>query len=214
MRLPTSRRYAASRSAAALAVAAGVGLVACTNGSTPPAPPSSSSSVSATSTVSVPGPTAVTTATTAPSITSLPYPSDVPAAARVNSPEGAQAFVRHYFDVANGLYVNPRAGGIEPLGSPSCKTCAALARIFAGFAERKERFTTAPQQIVDIVRAPDASPSGSTKFDVVVRLVASQRVDATGKVLETVKDGRAVLATTTVWVGDHWLLAESKVRQA
>lgn len=65
---------------------------------------------------------------TAPSAAPRETPPAMPPEARTNTPAGAKAFVRHWFNALNFAY---RTGNTEPLrklSSPSCDTCVEFSR--------------------------------------------------------------------------------------
>ncbi len=198
MRLPTSVSYAARRAAAVVAVSAGLGLAACTGGSPPPAPPSTStSSVPATATTPVvTSSTVVTTTSAAPSTTSLPYPSDVPAAARVNSPEGAMAFVRHFIGVLNAVYQRPEVGRIPPLSLGSCQSCAGYEENVVYFSTNGQRYDRPPIAVAEISMNPESAPPGPYIVDVVIDQVPAKVLNRDGEVVQSVKATRAILVFT------------------
>ena len=62
---------------------------------------------------------AVTTATTAPSPTSAPVPTE----AQAETPQGAAAFARHWFDTLNAAAQTGQTGDLRALGYPGCEAC-------------------------------------------------------------------------------------------
>ncbi len=98
-------------------LAASILLSACGGG----AKPDPSSSTSSPTTSSSAQTTSVSPTTAGPTID-----PNIPAAARVNTPAGAAAFVKYFHDQLNVSWRTPRAGLLPPLSLPDCKTCTAL----------------------------------------------------------------------------------------
>ncbi len=217
MRATAARWYAAPRAGVIVALIAGLGLAACNGGAVPAAPaapPSSATSAApVTATTSLlTSSSAATTASTAPSATSLPYPSDVPAAARVDSPDGAMAFVRHFFGVLNRVYTAPATGTVPPLSMVECKTCANFEGYAADYVANKVRYSPDPLELREISLAPEPAAAGEQNIDVLVRQRPAKGVDATGKVVETLTEKTGVFLVAVRWVDGRWLMRSIKVR--
>ncbi len=128
IRMPSGRvTRAAAVTLAGLVTGAGV-LAGCQSEGTPSATTSPSASV--------------TSASPSPSASS-PSPSasasvDIPAAARVKSDKGAEAFVRYFFDQVNEGMDDARAHRLIDVNSDSgCKSCASLTETATQAAERR-----------------------------------------------------------------------------
>ncbi|WP_374927978.1 DUF6318 family protein [Kytococcus sedentarius] len=62
----------------------------------------------------------------------------MPAAAKENSEEGAEAFARWYVETLNYLYQHPQTGILEKYAGPDCKGCATQIRVMERSVEEGE----------------------------------------------------------------------------
>ncbi len=60
----------------------------------------------------------------------------MPAAAKQNSEEGAEAFARWYVETLNHLYQHPQTGVLDKYASDNCKTCAHHRRLVENYSSR------------------------------------------------------------------------------
>jgi hypothetical protein len=134
-------------SAALLAVplAASMLLTACGGDSKPDA------SRSGTAT-SAPTTTPAPTTPASPTTVSTTIDPNIPAAARANTPAGAAAFVKYFHDQLNVAWGKPRAGLLNPLSLPACKTCRPLED------NATDMVTTRRHMVGDAVRIDSADP--------------------------------------------------------
>mgnify|MGYP006872534715 CR=1 FL=1 len=66
----------------------------------------------------------------------------MPATAKENSEEGAEAFARWYVETLNHLYQYPQTGVLDKYAGDTCQTCAAQIRVmkqFVGQGARADR---------------------------------------------------------------------------
>lgn len=209
------RRYAASLAAVVALAGVGVGVAGCTT-SGPGAqgsPPASAGPTSpgASSAGGASGP--ATSTVTAGATTTLAYPADVPAQARVDSPAGAMAFARYFFAQVNKAYTTPQAGLIAPISAETCKTCETYEGNSKKYVALGQRHTLEPIQVVEVSIAPDSPPTIALTVDVVIRQRPSQVIESTGVVVEKLKDRQAVFAVDMVRNSDQWFVAAVQVRQ-
>ena len=129
------------------------------------------------------------------SSTALPSPTPlvVPSAAAANTPQGAAAFARFYFDAVNKSFQNRSGSTLREISASSCKTCM-------GLASAADRLAAADQRLrggVYTVLSAEAPPlEGSrARVDVVYRRTAATTVDRLGTPVGT---GPEELPTTVV----------------
>ncbi|WP_141494919.1 DUF6318 family protein [Kytococcus schroeteri] len=63
----------------------------------------------------------------------------MPAAAKENTAEGAEAFARWYIETLSYLYEHPKAGVLDKYAGEDCNTCARHVRVARESEERNER---------------------------------------------------------------------------
>jgi hypothetical protein len=168
-------------------------LSGCQSDATPPATTS-------------PSPSA-TSASPSPSASS-PSPSasasvEIPAAARVKSEKGAEAFVRYFFDQVNLAWTTPRAGLIASLSSTSCEFCKTTEAAAKGLAEANQRYASDPVTVRS-VDALTGAPEGQLYLFVDMVQNRANIVDKAGKVVST--DIRKSIPSNVAvgWAGDAW----------
>lgn len=188
---------------ALVGVVAVVGVLAgCQSEATPPASPTPSVSA--------------TTASPSPSASS-PSPSasasvDIPAAARVKSDKGAEAFVRYFFDQVNLAWTKPQAGLVGALADSGCQFCLKTETDAKGLVSAGERYKSQPISIRSAAVLPGAAPSGQS----FVRTNATQnRVDvlnASNAVVRSDNKKELQLMTGLIWKGGRWFVYEVEAR--
>ncbi len=102
-----------------------------------------------TSTTSVP-PTATASPSETPTTSVTPSPSEsssIPAAARKNTPEGAEAFVRYFFEQYNEAWTKPQVGLISSLSDPMCEFCAKAEDTSVTLSDRGDRYVQSPVSV-------------------------------------------------------------------
>lgn len=125
-----------------LALGVAVGLtVGCTP--TPAPTPTGSTAAASTPVTSTSSPTS-----TARTENGTP-PTDpgIPAAAREDSIEGAQAFVTYFVGLANDSWTRPDPSLLIPLTDPACKTCAAFIQTARDYQAAGRRYVGTPFEI-------------------------------------------------------------------
>lgn len=107
---------------------------------------------------SSPAPSSSSSAAPSPSDGGSPSPSDgasspsegaaglppMPAAARENSEEGAEAFARWYVETLNHLYQHPQTGILDKYAGKDCQRCERFAQVVREFSANDERAESAP----------------------------------------------------------------------
>lgn len=189
----------------AAGLAAVLAFSACTGAD--PGPPSETSAVSTGATATGTSATA-TSATANPSTAIDPVLAKIPAAARLETQAGAEAFVAYYFAQ---LEEGSKTGDPEPLrglASDDCMTCRAFESSLAALkaAGRHHDGTTVNVPSVDSLQFTDGERT------VLVRLTLNSVpiVDSNGqKQGQTEADEGAFVATLDF--DDHWLISRLQV---
>jgi hypothetical protein len=182
-----------------LATAASV-LSGCQSDATPPATTSPSASV--------------TSASPSPSVSS-PSPSasasvEVPAAARVKSEKGAEAFVRYFFDQVNAAWMRPDPVLLEPLSDPKCQFCNEVEKTSRQLAQDGHRYSDSPVSLSQLKREPGA-PVDQVIFKTVITQHAANVVDGSGRVISTDQAGRGESRIGVRWTAGGWRMVGVEV---
>lgn len=74
----------------------------------------------------------------------VPAPPPMPAAAKENTAEGAEAFARWYVETLNHLYQHPKAGVLDKYAGDDCSRCQRFADVVAGFERDGQSTPGAP----------------------------------------------------------------------
>lgn len=176
---------------AAAALVLGAVLTACNGGDPPPTvptdpPPSSTSSSSTTSTP----PT-----TTAPSGAPV-----LPDAAKAQTPAGAEAFVRHWFDTIGYSITNLDSAPLLALGE--CLTCQAFADTIEGVAGRGNRLEGGETTVSSI--EPSAAVGETTSVTAAFTAGEAREVRRDGSLVEVVDPGGEQLYLFTLTWSQQW----------
>jgi hypothetical protein len=148
-----------------------------------------------------------TSASPSPSRSTTPTPSEsstIPAAARKNTPEGAEAFVRFFVSQSARAWVEADSGPVTALSDADCASCATLAERADELKDARQRYEDAPIEVKS-VRA-------LTRDDRRINVAASikQRrvnvVDEGGKVVSTDKADDLTRTFLLYWEGGQWLV--------
>ena len=156
---------------------------------TPSATPSSSSP---TSPASSPSPTPTETST-------------IPAAARQNTPEGAEAFVKYFMDQVNVAWTTPQSGVIAAESTRNCEFCATTERRAEYLVNERQRYADEPVSVRS-VQALSGAPEGQMYLASVLIQNASEVVDERGRVVAS--DEREVLRRNIAlrWEEGRWMM--------
>lgn len=161
--------------------------------------PSSSSTSGSSPTTTTPAPTN--------SVTTDP---NIPAAARANTPAGAEAFVRYFIERWNVAWTDPRAGILTPLCQASSKACAAYERTAARLTREGHRYNGNPVTIkfIGALEAPSAN-----KLDVLANVLQESRseIDGAGKTYVTDKREDLRLDFELLYTGQAWSVASINI---
>jgi hypothetical protein len=151
------------------------------------------------------------TATSAPSATTTAAPSEasalppLPDSAKENTPEGAEAFIRYYFDVTNDLYMEPVEGVVPELSHPECVACQRTEDTIAQLASSNSRARTEPFTLEAMQRI-GGGPPGVQRFDMVADAPANATVDADGNESNVGTAETVAGIGAAYWDGERWTL--------
>lgn len=182
-----------------LAVAlGGLGVAGCTNGKDDPTPsPTTSTSISVSSS---PSPSS---GSPSPS----PSPSvSIPAEAMQQTPEGAVAFVKFYFDQVNKAYMTPDATLLPALGESGCKSCASAQTEVLEMVSKGQRYSDSVISLSDVSAQAGAS-AGQQFVALTMNQLAVTKVDTTGGVVDTNTARSAELKALVSWKEGSWVMS-------
>ncbi|WP_353950440.1 DUF6318 family protein [Knoellia sp. S7-12] len=131
---------------------------------------------------------------------------DIPAAAKVNTEDGAVAFVRFWFEQVNVAFTRPNPDLIPTLSASSCKSCASLAEHPVGFAAKGYRVQPAPFRPLTNVKSLGLSTDG-TRIAFTLSQGDADVVDRSGKVVDTQKADSVERVALVARKGNQWLMA-------
>lgn len=148
------------------------------------------------------------TPTTEPSGTSALPP--LPEEATQNTPEGAEAFIRYYFDFANDLYQNPPP--VEEIGDivgpdlvdPECISCQTLRTELSQLSENGQR-TLGDLYTVDSIERIGGGPPDVQRFNLVMTLNDYVIEDSEGEQFEYSGNQVEGVGAAT-WTGEQWVI--------
>lgn len=195
---------------AALVSMAVASLVAgCGDGGDPAATPSGvTSSPSATASPSE------TAATASPTETSALPP--LPDAAKENTPEGAEAFIRYYLDVANQLYMDPPAVKdvdnvvSDSLVDPECVSCETLRTELTQLSQNGQR-TLGALYTIDSMERVGGAPPEVQRFNMTVTML-DHVIETTQSGEQDEYQGRQVSGLgAAVWTGSQWVVYDMEL---
>ncbi|MHA3836602.1 DUF6318 family protein [Terrabacter sp. AAH1] len=185
--------------AAALVAAATLG--SCSGGDPGPATttPPVTSTAATTTTAQPPTMTPTPTATVDPVI------AKIPAAARPETEQGAQAFSRHFFDSLNRSAVTADPSLLEDLFSPNCKTCVAMRDSVADL-RTQGRHHAGPT-----IRILSVSTSSFVDEKRVILIGVDQRavdvLNSSGKKVDRTLAARGTFAASLDFTDGHWVVS-------
>ena len=173
-----------------------LGLVGCSGGGDDP-PPTSSTTSSVSTTRSTPPSSSSTTASSATATV------DIPVAARAQTPEGAEAFVKFFMDEVSRAWTKPIAGLIPPLGEPGCIACKSFEDTAKDLVAKSQRYESRPSTTLS-ANAVDGGPR--RMVHVVLQQHEVDIVDSAGNTVLTDKGKRFAVNAELAWRGGRWWL--------
>lgn len=198
IRMPVGRlrARAAVVGVAGLLVASGV-LSGCDSEAATPGASSPAASASSAS----PSPSA-----SSPSASASASPSvAIPAAARVKSDKGAEAFVRYFFDQVNQSWTAPDPNLIEANSENGCESCASLASTASELKAKGHKYASTPVTVMETKRVSGA-PSGQKYIETKLQQHRVNVVDPSGRVVLTDEKKTLVRTVAVIWKDDRWLI--------
>lgn len=138
--------------------------------------------------------------------------ANMPAAARVRSGKGAEAFVSYYMALTNDIGTNPRLGVLAPLSTTACKSCAGVERTILRLVEKGHRYNGPPLTVLS-VDGWDGFPDRDPEYlvGVTARQGGDVIVAGTGEVVEQVPRANGVVIVHLVWTSSGWKANEIKM---
>ena len=173
-------------------VALSASLAGCNGGGDPtPSPTVTSSS-----------PSASPSASASPS--SSPSPSvSIPAEAMQQTPEGAVAFVKFYFDQVNAAWSLPDATLLPPLADEVCGTCDNYESTASQLLSSGTRSATPTLELLD-VRAIDGAPLGQVFVAFTIHQLGAKVVNAEGATVSESPEKNLPTDATVIWTEGSW----------
>ena len=196
-----------SHRAAVTVVAVTLAVVVGCSSEDPPASLPSSAPPSTTEAA----PTSSTAPTTPTTATATGAPT-VPAAAQQQTPDGAAAFVQHWFDTLNYAYAAMDTEPFLESSADSCLTCAALARTVESVASRGNLIDGGQISVRNL--APSAVQSGGNATVTALFGADELREVAPDQTLVQIieADGGDVSYLVDVtWAGSSWTTAAARL---
>ncbi|MFQ6170447.1 DUF6318 family protein [Oryzobacter sp. R7] len=192
----TARRRSLAPTLALVGALAGALVVAgCqSEGAQSPSPSPSVSSSSASPTAS-------------PSPSPSPTEGEIPPAARVQSEEGAEAFVKHFFQRFNFAWTKPEAGVIARLSAPDCDFCRSTEETASYLAKNKQRYAADPTEL-KATQAFMGAPSGQQFVEITLLQRKVDILDASGAAIATDPEKEDRYFAVLQWGGKGWSLKE------
>ena len=141
-----------------------------------------------------------------PSPSASPSPtetSSIPAAAREQTPEGAEAFVRYFMARVNEAWTTPATGIIAADSTPDCKFCLTAEETAKWLVEHGHRYERDPVTVVDIAPLSGA-PNDQIYLTAVMVQNSSDIVDTRGAVQSSESEKRLDRTIALKWADDRW----------
>ncbi|NHI20646.1 hypothetical protein H9L10_07410 [Phycicoccus endophyticus] len=163
--------------------------------------------------VASPTPSA-TSASPSPSASSAspsPSPSesgpDIPAAARKQTPAGAEAFVRYFFAQLESAWTTPESGLIAALSIDACHFCEVTEGTARYLVDHGQRYASDPVDVRD-VRVFGGAPPGQQylSLTMVQRRASIESLD--GEVVKTDTYKELPRYATLRWANSRWVMLE------
>ena len=190
------------RTSAAL-LAASILLAGCGGDTKPDGSSSSTTSSSPTTTTSSP----TTSSSPSPTTSGPTADPNIPAAARANTPAGAEAFVRYFYGQLNLAWSKPQAGLISGLSATTCKTCANFEAEAVKSVTKNER-VIGQSVVLDTVDTSDATNPAKMTVLAIGFQPKTIVVDALGKTVQKLQRESVRTLVTVQWEGVRWRLGE------
>jgi hypothetical protein len=136
--------------------------------------------------------------------------SALPDPARSTTPQGAEAFVRYFFNQLNAAFSASDASLIEPLVDPQCSTCRNYMNALRADPSKVIR---GPSFAVESVAASPVA-SGGSYVSVFGRVPARQLVSRDGQVLRSLpEEGVFNFTVAALRVADGWRIRAIRINK-
>lgn len=195
--------------AAAVALMAATSLGACTTSPATDPPPSQSTPGSVASTTT-PGTATPMTSATGSSPTTGSGQSQVPEAARANTPQGAEAFTRYFIDQLNEGMSTANPDLLPKLSLATCKSCNSYTSIIQGMRDKSQHFEGQWISPLNFSITDFTVPSASVQTTV---SQTGRIVSSNGAVVTTAPSQQGDLVFK-LSANDGWRVAEVQVVQS
>ena len=194
------------RAGAAMVAAVALLLAGCNGGGEVEPSPTTESPSTAEPSTPPESPTETETPTPDPTETSaLP---ELPEEATENTPEGAEAFIRYYFDVLNDLHMSPRLGVHDHLVDPGCTSCESTDNAIQRLVDGQSRLARELYVIDELIPIGGGVP-GVQRFNAQWHGPGTEVVSQDGEVLEEIPEQEFEGIMAAMWEGGQWLFYDS-----
>lgn len=142
-----------------------------------------------------------------------PTPLVVPSAAAANTPQGAAAFARFYFEQLNQAFLSLDGSVLRSFAAPGCETCENYAGAVERLRAAGHRLDGGQYKLI-FAEAPAFEP-GLVTVDLAWRRAAARELDAAGSVVksgaeEVRRDGQMSLE----WRNRQWAVRGIRIMAA
>ena len=129
----------------------------------------------------------------------------IPAAARVKSEKGAEAFVRYFFEQVNLAWTKADPELIDVNSESDCKSCASLSDTARELQQKKHRYAAKPVTVRSL-KSMAGAPPGQQFVQANLLQHRVNIVDAAGGVVSTDKRATLLRTVALIWEGGRWLI--------
>ncbi|WP_157622576.1 DUF6318 family protein [Nostocoides sp. Soil756] len=176
-------------------VLAAVVLGGCTDDASPVVTPSPTASSAN------PSPSPSPSASVSPSATAS-GPA-IPAAARAQTPAGAEAFVRFFFDELNLAWTRPDPSVLPTLSRGECQFCKKMQARAVELSESGQRYASDPVEVKTLT-VLEGAPAGDIYFDLGLLQNAVNVIDKAGKVITSDSQKQGHFNVGVRWSAGEW----------
>lgn len=140
-----------------------------------------------------------------PTPSASPSGPEVPAAARKQTPAGAEAFLRYYFDELNRVSMVPDPGVLGSLGTSDCEFCQRNETTIKSLADAGHRYVTEPTRVT-AAEAFGGAPKDAQYVHLEFDQLGAKIVDEAGTKVGEDKKLEAKANAALRWQGGSWKL--------
>ena len=152
--------------------------------------------------------TSTPTASETPTVTETSPLPPLPEAAKQNTPEGAEAYIRYYFDVVNLLHRQPELGVLQQVVDPGCESCANAEETISYLVETDGALEGDLMVISQMTRLGGGAPD-VTRFSAEWVMPSNRAISSSGAVLDTLAEEKRSGILAAKWTGDAWLFYDA-----